>query len=91
MGGKIKPKKIKFEFPALEAQQVYLSGDFNNWDTGSHPMKKDKNEKWTTTLSLKPGRYEYRFFVDGNWENDPQCSCCVPNVFGSQNCVKVVE
>jgi hypothetical protein len=54
-------------------------------------MKKDKNEKWTTTLSLKPGRYEYRFFVDGNWENDPQCSCCVPNVFGSQNCVKVVE
>ena len=91
MAGKTKPKKIQFEFPTLEAQEVYLSGDFNNWDTGSHPIKKDKNGKWTTTLSLKPGRYEYRFFVDGNWENDPKCSYCVPNIFGGQNCVKVVE
>ena len=91
MAGKIKPKKIQFEFPTLEAQEVHLSGDFNNWDTGSHPIKKDKNGKWTTTLSLKPGRYEYRFFVDGNWENDPSCSSCVPNGFGSQNCVRIVE
>ena len=84
-------KKVQFEFSAPQAQEVYLAGDFNNWDASAHPMEKDKKGVWKTSLSLKPGRYEYRFFVDGNWENDPKCSCCGPNEFGSQNCVKVVE
>jgi 1,4-alpha-glucan branching enzyme len=88
---KILTKKVQFEFPAPEAKEVYLVGNFNNWDANAKPMKKDKNGIWKAALSLKPGRYEYRFLVDGNWENDPGCSCCVPNEFGSQNCVRVVE
>jgi len=97
MARKIKAKmktttrKAQFEFLAPGAREVYLVGSFNNWDASANPMKKDKNGKWTTTLSLKPGRYEYRFFVDGNWESDPSCSNCVPNEFGSQNCVRIVE
>ncbi len=84
-------KRIQFEFLAPVAQEVYLAGDFNNWEGISNPMKKDKKGLWKTTLSLKPGRYEYRFLADGNWENDPACSCCIPNEFGSQNCVRIVE
>lgn len=84
-------KKVQFEFPAPEARKVCLAGDFNNWDASANPMKKDKKGQWKTTLSLKPGRYEYRFLVDGNWENDPSCCDCVPNKFGSQNCVRIVE
>jgi len=84
-------KKVQFEFPAPEAEEVCLAGGFNNWDTNANPMKKDKKGIWKTALSLKPGRYEYRFLVDGNWENDPVCSCCVPNEFGGQNCVITVE
>ena len=84
-------KRVQFEFPAPEANEVYVAGDFNNWDAVAHPMKKDKKGLWKTTVSLKPGRYEYRFLKDGNWENDPACSCCVPNEFGSQNCVRIVE
>lgn len=97
MAGKSKPKvktltkKIQFEFPAPEALEVYLAGDFNNWDSSANPMKKDKKGIWKTTVSLKPGTYEYRFLKDGNWENDPSCSQCVPNEFGSQNCVRIVE
>jgi 1,4-alpha-glucan branching enzyme len=83
-------KKIQFESRAPEAQEVCLVGDFNNWDSSANPMKKDKKGIWKTTLSLKPGRYEYRFLVDGNWENDPSCCDCVPNKFGSQNCVRIV-
>jgi hypothetical protein len=45
---------------------------------------------WKATLSLETGRYEYRFFADGNWENDPSCCCCVANEFGGENCVKIV-
>ncbi len=89
-GAKVLTKKVPFEFPAPDAQKVYLAGDFNNWDTSASLMKKEKGI-WKTTVSLKPGRYEYRFLVDGNWENDPSCCDCVPNEFGSQNCVRIVE
>jgi len=91
MAGKNKTKKVQFEFLAPEAQEVNLAGDFNNWDSSASPMKKDKKGMWKTTLSLKPWRYEYRFLIDGNWENDPSCCDCVPNEFGSQNCVRIVE
>ncbi len=84
-------RKVQFEFPSPEAKEVYLVGEFNGWDTHAEKMKKDKNGIWKATLSLKPGRYEYRFFVDGFWENAPSCSGCVPNEFGSLNCVKIVE
>ena len=83
-------KKVPFEFLAPEAQCVFLAGDFNNWDSSSDAMKKDKKGIWKISLSLKPGRYEYRFLVDGNWENDPSCCNCVPNEFGSENCVRIV-
>ncbi len=91
MAGKDKTKKVQFEFIAPDAQKVYLAGDFNDWDLSANLMKKDKKGTWKTTVSLKPGRYEYRFFKDGNWENDPVCAGCVPNDFGSKNCVRIVE
>jgi 1,4-alpha-glucan branching enzyme len=84
-------RRVQFEFQAPEAKEVYLAGEFNNWDENANLMKNDKNGKWKTTLSLKPGRYEYRFIVDGNWKNDPSCSDCVLNEFGSRNCVRIVE
>jgi 1,4-alpha-glucan branching enzyme len=96
MAGKIKSKgkilirRVEFEFLSPDSKEVYLAGNFNNWDTRETPMKKDKNGVWKTTLSLEAGKYEYRFFVDGNWENDPSCSSCVPNEFGSKNCVRIV-
>jgi len=88
---KVLTKKSLFEFLAPDAQKVFLAGDFNNWDPSASLMKKDKNGMWKTTVSLKPGRYEYRFLRDGHWENDPACCDCVQNQFGSQNCVKIVE
>jgi len=91
MIGKTKTKKVQFEFLAPDAQKVYLAGDFNNWDTSASLMKKDKKGVWKATVTLMPGRYEYRFLVNGNWVNDPACCDCVPNEFGSQNCVKIVD
>ena len=63
--------KIKFEYSASEAKEVSLVGNFNQWNSQANPMKKDKKGIWKVTLSLEPGRYEYRFIADGNWENDP--------------------
>ena len=83
-------KKVRFQFPAAKVEEVYLNGDFNNCNTKSHLMKKDQNGNWEVTVSLQPGRYEYRFFVDGIWQNDPSCDGCVANDLGSLNCVRIV-
>jgi 1,4-alpha-glucan branching enzyme len=89
-GGTAQPGKINFEFFSPEAKEVFLAGNFNQWSTQANPMKKDRKGTWKATLSLEPGRYEYRFFVDDRWENDPSCSNRVANEFGGENCVRVV-
>jgi 1,4-alpha-glucan branching enzyme len=88
---RVRPKKVHFEFFAPEAREVFVAGEFNNWDERANPLKKDKNGLWKLTLPLTLGRYEYRFLTDGKWANDPSCSGCVPNKFGSENCLRVVE
>ena len=35
-------------------------------------------------------RYEYRFLVDGQWQNAPDAEV-VPNPYGGQNCVQVIH
>jgi 1,4-alpha-glucan branching enzyme len=80
-------KKVEFSYYAPQAKKVAVGGCFNNWNADKNPMTKDKNGDWSTELSLAPGRYEYRFYVDGDWQNDPHCVECVPNAFGSWNCV----
>ena len=88
---KAAPKKVQFEFLAPEAREVFVAGEFNDWDRTANPLRRDKSGMWKLTLPLMPGRYEYRFLTDGNWENDRSCSGCVPNEFGSLNCVRIVE
>lgn len=87
----LKKKDIAFEYFAPHAQAVYVAGTFNDWKPVVSPLKKDKNGKWKATLSLPSGRYEYRYFVDGIWENDQRPVECVPNAFGSWNCVVTVS
>jgi len=83
-------QKVSFVYTAPEAKSVLLAGDFTGWQQAPVPMKKDKAGVWKKTLSLPPGRYEYRLIVDGEWKDDPQCSNRQPNQFGGENCVCVV-
>ncbi len=54
------------------AKKVLIAGDFNNWSPMSTPMANgEKPGLWTTKLPLFPGRYRYRFVVDGRWTTDP--------------------
>jgi 1,4-alpha-glucan branching enzyme len=80
-------KPMEFKLYAPQAKRVSLAGSFNNWDTKKLMAKKDSRGSWTAKARLKPGRYEYKFFVDGSWTNDPCCTAYVTNSFGSQNCV----
>jgi 1,4-alpha-glucan branching enzyme len=80
-------KKVTFSLAAPEAQTVLVSGTFCDWQLDRHPLKKDRKGNWKTIISLAPGRYEYRFLVDGAWHDDPQCPERVANSYGSLNCV----
>ncbi len=46
--------------------------------------------KWIKRLVLPPGRYEYRFVVDGQWLDDPAAKETVPNPLRGVNAVLVV-
>jgi 1,4-alpha-glucan branching enzyme len=93
MATKKNPKLMKTEFSlsAPQARSVFLAGDFNQWNPSSHPLKKDKQGVWKVSLPLDPGQYEYRFLVDEEWQNDPNCSSFVENRFGTLNCLRIVE
>jgi 1,4-alpha-glucan branching enzyme len=79
--------EVEFTFRAPEAKKVCIAGKFNDWNTRSMPMKKGKDGTWRIKLNLSPGKYEYKYFVDGAWASDLSCSELVPNPFGTENCV----
>jgi 1,4-alpha-glucan branching enzyme len=84
-----KQVRILVELP--QAEEVGVTGDFTNWNLEGTPLHHDAKGLWYTTLELVPGTYQYRLRVDGQWHDDPHAQKRVPNPFGSENCVLVVE
>jgi 1,4-alpha-glucan branching enzyme len=82
--------KQTFSFNAPGAMSVLLVGDFTHWQENPIPLKKKKGGLWQTTVGLTPGTHHYRFLVDGEWRDDPDCTVRLANPFGSQNSVRVV-
>jgi len=66
--------------------EAFLVGDFNHWNPKSHRMTR-KDGIFQKKLKLAPGRYEYKFIVDGEWRIDPSAGEQRPNEFGSMNSV----
>lgn len=87
---KTKFRRVKLTYHMPDAQSVIVAGDFCEWRTDRYALKKDEKGFWTTTVTLAPGRYEYRFVVDGEWVNDPNCAERTANEFGGENCVLYV-
>jgi 1,4-alpha-glucan branching enzyme len=80
-------QKVSFNLLAPQAQNVLLAADFTNWEQSPLSLKKMKGGLWKGSVSLPPGSYEYRFIVDGQWQDDPDCPNHRLNRFGVQNCV----
>lgn len=81
----IKRRRVTFSIEAPRAEKVILTGDFNNWSSKTHPMKNDGNGMWSKTVMLKPGKYEYKFLIDGDWKIDTGNNQTCPNCFGTRN------
>jgi 1,4-alpha-glucan branching enzyme len=54
-------------------KSVFLAGEFNNWKTDARKMDgPDAKGLFTTKMTLRRGRYEYKFVLEGkNWRHDP--------------------
>jgi hypothetical protein len=82
---------VRFEFLASDAHEVFLVGSFNKWSPRATPLTRTGKVRWVKELSLPPGRYEYRFLVDGQWKEDPKIGDYMPNPVGGFNSVRQVE
>jgi 1,4-alpha-glucan branching enzyme len=82
-------KPVEFRVHAPQASSVVVAGSFNNWDTQKTQLQRD-GDGWKGKISLAPGRYEYRFVVDGEWISDPNCKESIRNDYGSTNSVLVI-
>ncbi len=84
-------RRITFKIAAPGANEVGIAGTFNGWDEHRHPLNKKAGGFWEKTIMLAPGRYEYKFIVDGVWRLDPANSNFCDNTFGTRNSVITVE
>ncbi len=82
---------VALHFHDLHAEKVFAAGTFNNWRVDSTPLKRTGNGEWVLPLTLRPGTYEYRFIVDGQWCDDPLATDRVRNPHGGWNAVLKVS
>ncbi|GAV76717.1 hypothetical protein CFOL_v3_20190 [Cephalotus follicularis] len=56
------------------AESVQVMGTFDGWSQGEHlsPEYDGSFTRFSTTLMLRPGRYEIKFLVDGEWDLSPE-------------------
>ncbi|HEU6448514.1 MAG TPA: isoamylase early set domain-containing protein [Verrucomicrobiae bacterium] len=80
-------KNMEFFLEAPMARSVKLAADFTDWDRFSLDMIQAIDGVWWTIVPLLPGKYTYRFIVDGHWCDDPRNPLRVPNPFGTSNAV----
>ena len=77
-------KEVVFAINAPTARDIYLVGDFNQWkiDDGAR-LSKSGEGKWEKRVGLNPGKYRYKFVVDGEWMTDSQNPEREQNMFGT--------
>jgi 1,4-alpha-glucan branching enzyme len=65
-------KLVAFICRAPKANDVYLAGDFNDWDPWANHMKRQVDGAWRLEVLLSHGHHQYIFLVDGEPVLDPQ-------------------
>ena len=73
-------------------REVHLVGDFNNWSVSNESLLWQKGEGvWQKRIALEPGRYRYKFVIDGEWTTDPSNHVLEPNPYGGLDSVLEIE
>ena len=81
---------VMFRLEAPNAARVQLAGDFNGWVLDGNDMS-PIGRVWKKVVKLPPGRYQYRYVVDGVWQSDPLNPAGGPCPHGGHNSILVVD
>jgi glycosidase len=74
---------VEFVYDDGMARSVALAGSFNDWSRTAHPLVRD-GERWSVTVTLDPGTYEYKFVIDDStWRIDPRNPLSAPTSHNS--------
>lgn len=78
---------VAFDHPSLSPGEVRLAGDFNSWEPDRNVRLIQHGRGWEKRLRVKPGRYEYKFLLEGVWTADPWNPRHVFNPLGTENSI----
>ena len=77
-------KGVTFRLEAPEGRDIYVVGDFNGWNMNEEGrLGRSENGCWEKRMEIPPGRYRYKFIVDGEWTPDAKNPELRANIFGS--------
>lgn len=86
-------QKTSFEYkPYKNFEELTLFGSFNGWNRHQYSLTDEDNDGiYTTSITIEPGNYEYKFYGDGEEIVDPSNPDSVSNGMGSYNSVLEVK
>ena len=85
-------KQVTFKYRAEPGADVYIVGSFNDWNPMQTRLRdKSGDGRYRASLALAPGRYEYKFVVNGQWRIDPKCQDPIVNRYHTLNGVVTVN
>lgn len=75
--------------PEIDAENVALVGEFNEWNERATPMKPLKDGRFKATVELPVDkRFQFRYLVNHNvWQNDWAADQYIPNPFSGDNSI----
>ncbi len=84
--------KVTFSVKPENKNEVFLIGDFNDWNPKQSPLKALKNGTYKGTIELETGKeYEFKYLIGNEFVNDTEADTFKYNQFaGSENSVLVL-
>lgn len=77
-------KRVNLRYTNGNAGSVTVVGDFNGWDSQSHPMAKQIDGSWQIELELSIGHHHYALMVDDKLTLDPKAHGVARNEKGER-------
>src|SRR4051812_3829442 len=83
--------KPNTDLASAKPQKVFVAGAFNGWSTDKTPLTGPSGKgEYVADVPLGPGKYPYKFFIDGQWMTDPSNPDTTDNGMGDKNSVVTV-
>ena len=79
--------EVEFSFFRLGVRQVFLGGEFNDWNTSTLPMRREPDGWWRCRLRLAPGTHRFKYLADRQWYLNYAAFGVKRDPFGTRNSV----